>query len=207
MPWISVEDAKAHLKKSPNPSADDGELQRFVNAACAVIEDLMGHVDLVTATETQRAEPVAQQIAAHYWYTPWRAEHIIVLRETPIAAVTSVTWVEGLANTDVLPSTDPSNPWIGWTLVDNVLHVPFWGEYTVAYQAGRAAVPENYSLAALELVAHLWRQSQLNQNSGRPAIGGDQMEIMPRVASALPYRVRELLGIYGEVVNSYVVIG
>lgn len=201
MPWIDLDEAKAHLNKTS--TNDDGELEGFIPAACAAIEDIVGHVDVVTVTELHRSPWAAYR--NWRWQEPWR-RHMIELLETPVLAVTSVVTLAGNGATTAVPANNALTGSLGWELLDSVLYVPSWGNYQVTYTAGRNPVPENYRLAALELIAHLWRGSQLNQSSGRPQLGGDQMMVVPHVASAMPYRVRELLGLYGNVVNNHVVI-
>lgn len=203
MPWIDLDDAKAHLNKSG--TADDGELEEFMFAACAAIEEIKGHVDPVTVTVTRRAVPLTDNHRHRAWWGPHR-QWFLELAESPVLSVTSVAVATGGGLTTPVAAYDQISGVQGWHLDETLLFVPTAGLYVVAYQAGRDPVPPNFRLAALELTAHLWRGSQLNQSSGRPQIGGDQMMVVPHLASALPYRVRELLGVYGNVVNDHVII-
>ncbi len=187
MPWVDLSDAKAHLNKTT--SADDGELEGFVFSACDMVEELMGHVEPIQVTSTCSA-----LLLRTYTHHGERRQWLVDLPETPVLSITSVTQGSTLV--------DPS----AYSLSDSVLTVPGPGCFTVVYMTGRNPVPENYRLAALELVAHLWRGSQLNQGNGRPQNNGDQMQIVPAYASAMPYRVRELLGLYGDVVSAHPVI-
>jgi hypothetical protein len=209
MPWIDLDDVHRHLNKTS--SADDGELVGFIGAACAVIEDLKGHVDVVTVTEMQETVAVDQYAASYdvgYYGGFSRRRHMIVLRQWPVLTVSTVTAVAGGVPIAVVKG-DPTTGVVGWWMQDQVLNLPHgaWGLYQIVYQAGRNPVPANFRLAALELVAHLWRASQVNAAMGRPQINADDTAaILPHLASALPYRVRELLGIYGEIVSEQIPI-
>lgn len=64
----------------------------------------------------------------------------------------------------------------------------------VMYRAGRQPIPHRFRLASKELVAHLWRTSQTNQDGGRPQLQGE-IQVDTSSAFALPYNVRQLLGL------------
>jgi hypothetical protein len=70
------------------------------------------------------------------------------------------------------------------------------GYFRISYIAGRQLIPDNYILAAKELTGHLWRSSQHNASTstGRPALGSDQT-VTGQTSYALPYAVRQLLGL------------
>lgn len=179
--FISLADARAHLRKTN--TNDDAQLAGFVAAACTMIEDRIG--------------PVAQRAGSTYFdHRPgWPFPPVIVLPDSPVASVTSVT-VDGVTVNGT--PTDQCSP--GWTLEPGpgLLHRsgrwPF-GRVTVTYRVGRVTVPGNVRLAALELVSHLWRSSQLNASGGRPGLSGEDQIAQRGDTYALPYRVRELLGL------------
>lgn len=190
MPWIDVTDARAHLNKLS--TVDDGELDGFIAAACAAIEYVKGHVDVVPETVVRHAD----------------RRGVVLLPETPVAAVTSVTRILGGGVTSPIVEADPVAGVDGWTLAsEGVLTLPSpWCVVEVVYTAGRDPVPPNIRLAALELVAHLWRRSQLSSGGGRPQQGATDAEFIPGIANALPNAVRELLGLFGSVVRDDVFI-
>jgi hypothetical protein len=64
----------------------------------------------------------------------------------------------------------------------------------VMYRAGRQPIPHRFRLASKELIAHLWRTSQTNQDGGRPQLQGE-IQVDNSSAFALPYNVRQLLGL------------
>lgn len=191
MPWIQAPDARAHLNKLS--TVDDPELQGFIDAACGAIELVKGHVDVVDETVVVHAD----------------RRGVVLLPETPVVAVTSVTRIFGGGVTAPVVEADPVADVDGWTLTSSggVLTLPSpWWVVQVVYTAGLNPVPSNIRLAALELVAHLWRASQLNSGGGRPQQGETDQLFIPGIANALPIRVRELLGLYGRVVRDEVFI-
>lgn len=175
--FISLADTKNHLQKSG--TGDDEQLRLFIGAACQMITDRMGQVSPASATYdvTQRGDT-------------------IVLPRRPVMAVTSVRRLPGA---DLLPPADEGAGVAGWYLdsPEGVLRHTgcFDGRVRVTYRTGRNPLPSNFRMAALELVAHLWRGSQHNQAGGRPALGEtDSLSASVR-AYAMPYRVMELLGL------------
>jgi hypothetical protein len=180
--FITVTDLKAHLKKSGTD--DDAKLAGFTSAACAAIVERIGQVSPVDAVDE-----------VEHRHCRWR--RVIVLEDRPVVSVTTVQ----VAGGDVIPPADPDNRIDGWVLDGGagvLRHTSVWprGTIRITYTAGRDPLPGNIRLAALELAAHLWKQSQLNTGSTtRPPAFGDDQVIMPGLAYALPIRVRELLGL------------
>lgn len=94
----------------------------------------------------------------------------------------------------------------GWELLspEGVVSAPGDGRAEVAYTAGRAntadQVPGHIRLAGLELVRHLWSNSQNRgaSSSTRPPAGASDGSYLPGTAYSMPYRVRELLGLGSE---------
>jgi hypothetical protein len=178
--FITVAELKAHLKKAGTD--DDAKLPGFASAACAAIVERIGQVSPVAAQDVVDCRGI---------------RHTIVLDDRPATAVTSVVQGDGT----VIPPADPLNHVQGWVFKAQsglLRHTACWPrqQITVTYTAGRVPLPGNIRLAALELGGHLWKQSQLNNNSTvRPPSFGDDQVIMPGLAYALPLRVRELLGL------------
>lgn len=173
---ISLADAKSHLKKRITDTADDAKLQGIILAATSMIEDRMGHVVPLLLTETIR---------------PFRG--VAVLHDRPVIEVLIVT--SGLSGDTELPAEDAGTP--GWVCsAEGVLilgaSAPAVGR--AIYRVGRQPIPHHFRLAAKELVAHLWRTSQLNSDGGRPQLQGD-VQVDPSSNFALPYNVRQLLGL------------
>jgi uncharacterized phiE125 gp8 family phage protein len=193
MPWIQLAETKTHLNETD--TANDAEIQGFINAACAAIEYIKGHINPVTfAAAVFDADECG----------------VVILPELPVESITTVTHYLGGGNTDVVPPADRLYGVAGWTWDGSAkLTVPGW-RWTVAvtYSAGYANVadvPPNYRLAALDLTQHLWERSQLNASGGRPGID-IEAETIPGIANAMPYAVRELLGLYGKTIRDEVFI-
>lgn len=174
--FVSLDEVRAHLKRSD--TSEDEKLRGFLLAACRMIEDRMGHVAPVTLTLDG-------------------CGRTIVL-ERPVVSVTSVTTLPG---GEAVPPADALAGTAGWTLDRGAgvltlsrFHRHHFGRVRVAYRAGRSPLPGNFRLAALELTAHLWRTSQHNTSGGRPSLGVDET-VVPGVSYALPYSVRQLLGL------------
>ncbi|MDH2429320.1 hypothetical protein [Sphaerisporangium sp. TRM90804] len=172
--FISLADARAHLKNSS--AADEAKLRGIIAAACQMITDRMGAVAPVT---------VVHEVTA--------CRGVAVLPTRPVISVSSVLRLPGLE--PLLPGDD------GWTLtsregvLEGVLSTSRWRHRVrVTYLAGRSPIPANFRLAALELTAHLWRTTQHNSGGGRPGLVVDE-QVIPGVSYALPYTVRQLLGL------------
>jgi hypothetical protein len=166
-PFITVAQLKKLLKKETAP---DEDFELFAATACEVIRDRMGQVSPVTAVDVVKT-----------------FRNVLILEHTPIISVTTI-----VDTASTLPVT------AGWAL-DGTAGIlrhsyRFPGAITITYQAGRDPVPANFKLAALELGAHLWRSSQQNSGGGRPGFGDDN-QVMPSAGWALPYNVRQLLGL------------
>lgn len=183
---VTLADAKAHL--NIETIDDDTELQNFIEAATPVIEKIAGPVIVQTVTE---------------YFDGGRPT--LTLSKLPVISVTSVTETIGDTNyvltaVTLGSSTTPT----GYTLdpergritrrVYNATgeFVDGLGNVKVVYSAGRANIPKNIRLAALELISHWWSMSQRNRNGGRPAFGGEDVLNMG-AGYAIPNRVRELL--------------
>jgi hypothetical protein len=202
MAWIDLTDARAYMRKHGVNPSDDDLIETFIAGACGQIEDLMGHVDPVSFELVGYADPVNDAHRHRYHLRSW----VLSLPETPVAAVSSVDLLDGVGGTSVLSPSDLVAGVHGWELVDTMLRLPLRGPYRVVYTAGRNPIPGNFVQAALELVVHHWRRSQLNRYGGRGPKADDQTMVVPGSASALPFAVRELLGIYGEIVSDHPVI-
>lgn len=202
MSWIDITEVLAHLNKTSG--VDDGELDGFITAACSMIEDIKGHVDPLAVSDVVSGRWIPQAGVGHPYYVgppyggysvyPGR-RYLAELREVPVLSVASVARYDGGAPT-VIPAEDLTTGTLGWLLRENVLYLPTQGEFTVTYMAGRDPIPGNYRMAALELVAHLWKTTQMNAKAPSPGTQAD-VDYQRGMTYALPFRVRELLGLYG----------
>lgn len=187
--FIGLAETKTHLQKSG--TGDDEQLRFFISAACQMITDRMGQVSPATVVHdvTQRG-------------------NTIVLPTRPVIAVTSVQQLPG---GDLVAPVDEDAGTPGWYLdgSEGVLRHSggFAGRVRVTYRAGRTPLPPNFRLAALELVAHLWRGSQHNQAGGRPALGESDSITASVKPFAMPYRVMELLGLRKDSERDEILVG
>lgn len=185
MSIASLAEAREYLNFTSDTS-HDVELQRFIDAADPVVEDIVGPVNSVQVTE---------------WYDGGRS--YIVLRQNPVISVDTVTEYSG-ATPNVLTAAATPDLAGSYTYTfdpDGILNrVTSAGQsffangatnVKVIYTVGRSPVPANIKLAALELIRHLY---QSTQQSGRPAFGGAGEEGPWAPAGfAVPTRVIELL--------------
>jgi hypothetical protein len=174
--FITAAQLRQHLKK--DSPAEDAELTPFVSTACQMVVDRIGQVSPVDAVSVV---PAGGRV---------------VLEHRPVISVTSV---ELLPGGDVVPAADPDAEIDGWELVnvEGVLDLPGrqgTGKARVLYVAGRDPIGAKIQLGGLELAAHLWRSSRHNNGGGRPSVRPDE-QVVPGVTYALPYNVRQLLGL------------
>lgn len=187
---LTLAETRLHLNL---PVADDShntEIQGFIDAAAPVIEDVVGNVTGTTYT--------AEEYDSH-------GLAFIVLRHVPVFSVTSV--VEYWANTayTLTPVADPSLGVAYSYTIDlgsgrivrrdsnaGTRNFPIGpGAVRATYVAGRATVPANVRLGALELVRHNY---QMSQQGGRPAFGGASEDVSWTPSGfAIPTRVYEWL--------------
>lgn len=176
-PFVSLADTKNHLRWLADE--DDEVLRGFISAGCQTIEDRMGHVSPQT---------VVSDVSAR--------RGVVVLPERPVISITSVVRLPG---GEAIPPADPLAGTSGYALKhsEGVLLVPaLYGDARVTYRVGRTPLPQNFRLAALDLIRHLWQGSQHNNAGGRPALGdSDAIAAGLGRSYAMPYRVMELLGL------------
>lgn len=181
---VGLADVKLHLNKKD--SDDDVELQDFIDAAQAMIEREIG--------------PVTPKTYSEYYDGGC---HRITLYHGPISSITSIT--ENLNGQFLRTLT--TNEYTIDAVVGSIArilpggtHYFFQGgreDVVVQYIGGRTyPVDGNIRLAAKELTAHLWRNSQIGRTSrrgGRSAVSDDDSAPVS-LAFSMPNRVRELLG-------------
>lgn len=171
------------LTATPEPFVDVAEVKRHLNMRQDISDtELPGFID--AACEMIRAR-VGEVLAVTATETTTVRDGRAVLRHRPVLSIETP----------------------GWTLLspEGVVSSPTGdGAVEVSYTAGRAAtvadVPGHIRLAGLELVRHLWTNSQ-NRGSGsstRPQAGASDGTYLPGTAYSMPYRVRELLGLGSE---------
>lgn len=169
---VSLADARTQLNMGPTETSDDDELRIFIAAATRAVERELGRT-VVRRTYTDRfylSGAVAQ----------------LLMRHVPLLALVSVVSADGLTTWDTAalqPDTDT-----GYVTV--VSGPALTGVVDVTYKAGLAVIPEDYRLAGLIILQHLW-ETQRGKMGVR--LGGDGEMLTPGRGYAIPHRAQELL--------------
>lgn len=176
---LSLDEARRAVGRSSRARANarDDELMGYVAAVTPIIEDIVGPILPRVCDEVHDGGGGA-----------------VMLRETPVLSVTSVTESGGSTPQDVTAA--------GWSvdlasgLLDrrNGTSLTCWAggirNIHVVYTAGRAACPPNVLLAAKEELRFLW---QTGRGAAHPGAGDEQTEVEYTPAGyAVPRRVIEL---------------
>lgn len=174
MALVTLNETKLHLNIPESETQYDTELATFIAAATPIIEHLVGPVDIRTVTDENYDV---------------RGKKAIILRTTPVVTITTVTEYIG-TQAYVLTAQPPgtASPTLyGYQLRNaqsgllarrgNAFNMPFLGaEVVVTYTAGRASVPADVKLAALDDIRALWSQTQV---ASRPQFGGGGVVMGP----------------------------
>ena len=165
---IDLERAKEELG-SGFPSADGTKLERFVEAATPVMEDLCKAIVPRAVTEVVSG-----------------GDDILDLRHH-VVSITSITDRGTLliAGTDYHYDAEEDVLYGGSQLTSS----PFaFGRrnLVIVYQAGYEPIPENLALATAQLVAHWWRQGRA---TGRTKFSGEAGELVTPSGYGVPNRV------------------
>jgi hypothetical protein len=162
----TLADLKATLNDTSGSTANDAELQRFLDAALPVIESITG--------------PIAPRA---FFETHDGGRSKIVLRQLPVISIASLTEYTGVTPQILTLVTDPSmastysysyDPQSG--LVDRRVPggvVPFAAgtdNILVTYTAGYAVTPGHIYQAVLLQAAFMYQSTQLG---GRPSFNGN----------------------------------
>ncbi|MEH0552581.1 hypothetical protein [Streptomyces sp. B21-101] len=169
---VSLADARAHLNMGPAETSDDDELRGFIGAATGAVERALGKT-VVRRTFVDRFD-LACSVTA------------VMLRRVPVLSLASAVSVDGATtwSTDGLQVDSSSG------LVSVVTGNLFTGSLDLTYQAGMSLIPENYRLAALIIVQHLW---ETQRGAMGVQLGGEGETWNPGRGYAIPRRALELL--------------
>ena len=170
---VSLADARAQLNFGTSETADDDELRGFIGAATGAVERALGRV-VVRRSFTDR-------------FTINGSATELLLRNVPVLSVTSVALVGGGM------SWDPANLYVDGEsgLVAVASGPAFAGVLDFTYQAGEVVIPDNYRLAALIILQHLWETQR--GAMGVQLGGGDVDMALVSRGFAIPRRALELL--------------
>lgn len=169
---VSLAGARAQLNMGATETADDDELRGFIGAATGAVERALGRT-VVRRSFTDRFE-VGGGTAE------------LLLRNVPVLSLTSVASADGTttwstANLRVDSETG---------LVTVVSGAALTGAVDVTYQAGDTVIREDYRLAALIIVQHLW---ETQRGTMGVQLGGDNEPYVAGRGFAIPRRALELL--------------
>lgn len=170
---VSLADARAQLNMGVTESSDDDELRGFIGASTRAVERSLGKV-VVRRSFTDR-------------FTVSGAAPSLLLRNVPVLSLTSVVSADGGTSWDV--GSLQVDGEIGLVTVSS--GPAFTGMLDVAYQAGYVVIPENYRLASLIILQHLWETQR--GAMGVQLGGGDVDMALASRGFAIPRRALELL--------------
>lgn len=150
-------------------AADDTKLERYVEAATPVMEDLCQAIVPRAVTEVVSG-----------------GDDVLDLRHHAIS-ITSITNRGTLliAGTDYHYDAEDDAIY-GGTQISPRLFAFGHRNLVVVYQAGYTPIPENLILATADLVAHWWRQGRI---SGRSKFSGETGELVTPSGYGVPNRV------------------
>ena len=200
--FIDVQqDAKPWLQIPEANTSGDVRLQALVDTACQWVQNYLGRA--IGPTPFDRR---------YNGYTGWNGAYI-QLPYYPVLEITSVTEFWGISGPHVLSESTPTSQIDGFQVnylsgqlirvfPGNVQKPWFPGSRNieVLWIAGYNPVPADIKIAALEFIAHWWRNTQ-QQSGNRP--GGISGDYDPAESQGLwagvPNRITELLSPYVQV--------
>ena len=170
---VSLSDARAQLNMGATETRDDDELRGFIGASTRAVERALGRI-VARRSFTDR-------------FTVSGSAAELLLRNVPVLSLTSVI------------SADGSTTWsTGGLQVDGATGLvavtsgpAFTGVLDVTYQAGEVVIPDNYRLASLIILQHLWETQR--GTMGVQLGGGDVDMALASRGFAIPRRALELL--------------
>ena len=168
---ITLEEARASLGWATSDTSNDADLERYVEAATPVIENITG--------------PLIARTGVVFKLDGGRTRLVL-----PTRFVTVTTLVEsGVTVTDFVP--EPSAGIItGGTTESPRYFAHGVQNIVVTVTTGAATIPANVNLATRELVRFLWQQGR---QANIPAFGEAPQDGSVPMGFAVPKRVMELL--------------
>ncbi|UNZ20623.1 hypothetical protein [Streptomyces sp. 891-h] len=171
MAIVTLDAAKEQLNIATSDSSQDVELQRYVDAVTTPVERHLGEV----VDQRQLTDELRLSGATSF-----------MLSGTPVISLDAVATVDG---TQIWAVADMHVDSASGEVT--VLSGPaVTGLVAVTYTAGYATVPEDYQLAALIIVQHLW---ETQRGAMGVSVGGEGEPVFG-LGFALPRRALELLG-------------
>lgn len=170
---VSLADARAQLNMGATETSDDDELRLFIGASTRAVERALGRV-VVRRSFTDR-------------FTVSGSATELLLRNVPVLSLTSVVSVDGGTTWSI--GSLPVDTETG--LITVASGPALTGSLDVTYQAGEVVIPENYRLASLIILQHLWETQR--GTMGVQLGGGDVDMALAGRGFAIPRRALELL--------------
>ncbi|MFB7595757.1 hypothetical protein [Streptomyces sp. NPDC056160] len=169
---VSLADAKKQLNIDPSETGDDDEIRGMITGASLAVERELGTV-------------VARRV-----FTERRTasrDGRLLLSHVPVLALTSVQSAAGATTWDTSDlAVDTATG-----LITAATGAPLTGDVDVTHTAGLRIVPDDYQLATLIIVQHLW-DTQRGRYGAVPG-GSQEPEYVTGRGFAIPRRAIELL--------------
>jgi len=172
VPLLTLDLAKDQLTLTSSDS--DATVQLWADAATAAVGKALGRV-VDPADFTEEVDIGADGSG-------------FVLSNVPVTGLTSVEAVDGSQTWDV--DNLHVNADTGAVSVESGASLR--GKLAVAYTAGVADPPANWTVAGLIILQHLW---ETRRGTMGVSMGGDGEVYMPQLGYAVPRRAVELLGL------------
>ncbi|WP_435251701.1 hypothetical protein [Streptomyces tendae] len=169
---VSLKRAKGQLNIDEDDTSDDDELRGMITGGSLAVERHLGRI-VARRSFTERRTPDRQGR--------------VLLSHVPVLALTTVQTPDGATAWDVNDlQFDPDSG-----LVTAVAGPALRGDVDFTYPAGLRIVPEDYQLATLIIIQHLWETQR--GRMGPVMGGGDEPTYVTGKGFALPRRALELL--------------
>lgn len=174
MSIVTLPEAKQQLSIDPEDTSQDNELQGYVDAITAVVEDFKGEV-------IEQREIVEEKLL--------RQASSFMLDSAPVLSLDAVATVDGTTTWDV------DNLHVDRRAGEvTVLSGPaVSGLVTVTYTAGYETVPANYRRAALVIIQHNW-ETRRGVGVIPGGVVGAEETYDPRYSYDIPRKALEWLG-------------
>lgn len=178
---LSLSEAKGSLDIPRTDTAEDDELQEWINTVDEVIEHILGG-PLLNTSVTERA-------------TAMHDNTVLAVRKRPLVSVEAIV---DTASSQSQPVGDLDIDYNAG-LIRRRLNQSFTGygpSYRITYTAGWGRTVSSPAKQAAKLIlAHLWQTTRGPSTSNtRPSFGGADTITVPGTAYAVPNRAVELLG-------------
>ena len=172
--------AEVKLQLNKDSTADDDEIQSYIDSITDPVEDYCGAVLPRTVTETHRPNGA-----------------VLVLREERLSAIASVTEYVGITPYVLTAATnpsqasvycyfsDPSSPTVIERWGASGYRQAFMGPVQVTYTAGFATVPTSLNLAARMIVQNIWT-TQRGAQATNSVLANQDVVAVPGFAAPIP---------------------